>query len=335
MSLVSSLYVRKAIAQADPSLNPADLFAIVGMDPDEPPNVERMVQADDYRKLFSTLAQGDGERISFHIRTGASMRCEDMGALGLSWKSSKTLLDGFERAGRYIRLLIQPRQIFVEQADDETRVTFEEPSPETSVGEKLSNEASFATITSLARESSNRPFAPLRVLCAHKFVGDKQVLEDFLQCTVTDDAGVNSMIMSTEDVLTPNLLGDDALSKFFDDHLMGKLREHDVETSIDQRVRTEIARSLSAGVPKISDIAQAMGMGPRTLQRRLGEEGLVYQTLVDEARRQLAERLLRTTKYPLVEVAFLTGFAEQSGFTRAFKRWAGQTPRSYRLAASS
>ena len=55
--------------------------------------------------------------------------------------------------------------------------------------------------------------------------------------------------------------------------------------------------------------------------------------VVDLARRDLAQRLLRETDYSLAEVAFLTGFAEQSGFTRAFKRWAGQTPRSYRLAA--
>lgn len=74
-------------------------------------------------------------------------------------------------------------------------------------------------------------------------------------------------------------------------------------------------------------------MSARTLQRRLADEGAVYQELVDEARRELSERLLRTTQYPLVEIAFLTGFAEQSGFTRAFKRWAGETPRSYRLGA--
>jgi AraC-like DNA-binding protein len=51
------------------------------------------------------------------------------------------------------------------------------------------------------------------------------------------------------------------------------------------------------------------------------------------ARKDLAQRLLSETDYSLAEVAFLTGFAEQSGFTRAFKRWAGQTPRSYRLGA--
>ena len=45
----------------------------------------------------------------------------------------------------------------------------------------------------------------------------------------------------------------------------------------------------------------------------------------------IAERLLKETQYPLAEVAFLTGFSEQSAFNRAFRRWAGQTPRSFRL----
>ena len=74
-------------------------------------------------------------------------------------------------------------------------------------------------------------------------------------------------------------------------------------------------------------------MSGRTLQRRLSEQGLAYQTLVDEARRQLAKRLLQQTNFSLIEVAFMTGFSGQSAFTRAFKRWAGQTPRSYRLQA--
>ena len=83
------------------------------------------------------------------------------------------------------------------------------------------------------------------------------------------------------------------------------------------------------------EAADAIGMSARTMQRKLSEDDAVFQDLVDQARRELAERLLRTTSYPLVEIAFLTGFAEQSGFTRAFKRWAGETPRSYRLSASA
>jgi len=76
-------------------------------------------------------------------------------------------------------------------------------------------------------------------------------------------------------------------------------------------------------------------MSGRTLQRRLSEQGYSYQTLVDESRRELARRLLRQTDFSLIEVTFMTGFSEQSAFTRAFKRWAGQTPRSFRVDAQA
>lgn len=101
------------------------------------------------------------------------------------------------------------------------------------------------------------------------------------------------------------------------------------------RVRRAVTDTLSNGVPTLSAIASEMGLGPRTLQRRLSDSGHSFQGIVDLARKELALRLLRETELCLAEIAFLTGFSEQSGFTRAFKRWAGQTPRSYRLATSS
>jgi AraC-like DNA-binding protein len=81
----------------------------------------------------------------------------------------------------------------------------------------------------------------------------------------------------------------------------------------------------------VSSIASGLAMSARTLQRRLSEQGHSFQGVVDMTRKVLAQRLLAETDYSLAEVAFLTGFSEQSGFSRAFKRWAGQTPRSYRL----
>jgi AraC-like DNA-binding protein len=95
----------------------------------------------------------------------------------------------------------------------------------------------------------------------------------------------------------------------------------------------QISQSLSQGIPTVSNIANYFGISGRTLQRRLSDRGYSFQSLVDESRRELAERLLKESEYPLAEVAFMTGFSEQSAFNRAFKRWAGQTPRSFRIKA--
>jgi AraC-like DNA-binding protein len=80
----------------------------------------------------------------------------------------------------------------------------------------------------------------------------------------------------------------------------------------------------------MADIARELGLSARSFHRRLSEHGMSLQSLTEETRRNLAEGLLRDERHSLAEIAFLTGFAEQSSFTCAFKRWVGQTPASYR-----
>jgi AraC-like DNA-binding protein len=146
---------------------------------------------------------------------------------------------------------------------------------------------------------------------------------------------MDALLVSNDTLLTPNKLGDESISRFFETHLESQLCEYEDDSSLDQRVGILITQSLSEGIPRISDIASRLGMSGRTLQRRLSVRGRSFQTLVDESRRQLAQRLLEKNEYPLAEIAFLTGFSEQSAFNRAFKRWAGQTPRSFRIQAQS
>jgi len=89
---------------------------------------------------------------------------------------------------------------------------------------------------------------------------------------------------------------------------------------------------LCDGVPRKGQVARQLGMSERTLQRHLAEHGQSFQALVNEVRRQVAESLLTATDNSLNEVAFLTGFADQSAFQRAFKSWTGSTPLGFRQA---
>lgn len=86
-----------------------------------------------------------------------------------------------------------------------------------------------------------------------------------------------------------------------------------------------------SGNPAIGlNMAQALLLSQRTLQRRLQEEGTSYQQLLDDTRRELAEQYLGQVDLTLLEVAYLLGFADPSNFFRAFRRWFGETPGEYR-----
>jgi AraC-like DNA-binding protein len=82
-------------------------------------------------------------------------------------------------------------------------------------------------------------------------------------------------------------------------------------------------------------VAKKLGLGPRTLQRRLKEYGADFKTLVDDTRRRFSLNYLRDRKHTLTEIAYLLGYSEVSAFNRAFKRWTGSTPSDYRRAPKS
>lgn len=96
------------------------------------------------------------------------------------------------------------------------------------------------------------------------------------------------------------------------------------------RARNFIARRLSEGTVELAWVASQLAVSPRTLQRALQDEGHSFSGLVDEVRRELAERYLTDANLRVVDLAFLLGFSEQSAFQRAFKRWTGLTPGEYR-----
>ena len=305
------------------------------LDIDAPPDLSVMVSEEDYVRLLETIAQAETGLPKAHIKLGASMRCEDLGAVGLAWKSSPTLLDGWDRAQRYVRAVAGVRALEIIKGETTTEIRFLRLTDEAPRGARLSNEATFASFTAICRQASGRHFKPVRAFCGHEFIGDKAFLEEYVGCALEDRAGLNAIVISNDEMALPNAVGDDAISRFFDERVEEMLANADTDVPLAIQVKSEIGKNLSGGIPKLSDVASALGMSARTLQRKLSDEGVVFQELVDQARRELSERLLRTTQYPLVEIAFLTGFAEQSGFTRAFKRWAGETPRSYRLGSTS
>lgn len=91
-----------------------------------------------------------------------------------------------------------------------------------------------------------------------------------------------------------------------------------------------IARMMRDGACTSTDLAAALAMHERTLQRRLKAEGTSFEVIRDDVRRELAQAYLAQRNIPLAHVAEMLGYAEASAFTRACQRWFGQAPRDVR-----
>ena len=101
------------------------------------------------------------------------------------------------------------------------------------------------------------------------------------------------------------------------------------------RISTEVVSGLidallARGYPTIEDVARLLCVSPRTLQRMLSGEGNSYSNLVERCRCKAACEALEQAREPMQDIAARLGYADASSFARAFRRWTGTAPRTWR-----
>ena len=104
---------------------------------------------------------------------------------------------------------------------------------------------------------------------------------------------------------------------------------HNPQALIEQ-VRQIISFSLANGQVAIEDIASAMHMSQRTLQRKLKQEGTSFSALLDSVRFNMANQYLKNTYYRVTDIALLLGYSNLSAFSRSYYRWCGMYPNDAR-----
>jgi len=101
-----------------------------------------------------------------------------------------------------------------------------------------------------------------------------------------------------------------------------------------EKVARVITPLLSGSTPTLDQVAEQLNMAPWTVRRKLVAEGVTFQEVLNDTRRDLAVSYVKDTAFTLGEIAYLLGFGSPTAFQRAFKRWTGVAPGSYRHDAS-
>jgi AraC-like DNA-binding protein len=103
--------------------------------------------------------------------------------------------------------------------------------------------------------------------------------------------------------------------------------------NVSARLKRLLQERLPSGDPSQDELAALLHMTTRSLQRRLAELGTTYRELINQTRHELSLEYLAQRQHSISDIAYLLGFAEVSAFTRAFKRWTGQSPTAWREQA--
>jgi AraC-like DNA-binding protein len=143
----------------------------------------------------------------------------------------------------------------------------------------------------------------------------------------------NEIAMDRSILDAPLVRADPHLSQVLDQHVRDLAARMPAVQAVADRVRRYVRDAFPRGDAGIESIGKRMGMGARTLQRWLRDEGTSHRQIVEQVRHELALRYLVETRMPIKEVAVFLGYSELRAFYRAFERWTGLAPAAYRKKA--
>lgn len=192
-------------------------------------------------------------------------------------------------------------------------------------------EYTFAAIVLQTRASTGLAWSPRRVELEASVAADIASRHRQVFGVVTHGEARTALVVDHASWSRPIPRADPGLLSLLDDHAGALVAGVPREAGLTARLRAWLAARLQAGeAVDVEAAAKALGLGARTLQRRLDEDGQRFAGLVDAVRSETARALLADPTIAVSEIAFLLGFSEQSAFTRAFKRWTGETPAAAR-----
>ncbi|AKD02201.1 AraC family transcriptional regulator [Pontibacter korlensis] len=144
------------------------------------------------------------------------------------------------------------------------------------------------------------------------------------------DAKSSGLVFDASYLELPIVTANPELNQLFEKYAEEYLQRLREPKTVRERVQREIAQLLKGEEPSINLVSRSLAMSVRSLQSRLKEEGVTYQALLDEVRKEIAIKHLQDNQQTITDIAYLLGFAEPSVFSRSFKRWTGMPPAAYR-----
>jgi AraC-like DNA-binding protein len=180
----------------------------------------------------------------------------------------------------------------------------------------------------IERHLTGDRYQPTRVRFRHEPVSSSDVYNEHLGLTPEFGAPVTSIYIDRRELATPIKAAHPQLKALVERYI--ELNTPEPFPDASRRVKHAVARVMRHGNASVEDVALMLHMHPRTLQRRLTEEGTTFEKVRDSVRKEMAQAYLANHLVPLAQVAHLLGYANQSVLTRSCLRWFGKTPLAMR-----
>jgi len=276
-----------------------------------------------YRELYEVVADP-----CMGLKLACLWHPSHMASLGYAWLASSTLYTALNRLSRYVRIINDAISIKLEENADNLVITVsseDRESPQT-----YQADTSSAILLRMCRANYGQDLNPVSV--SFKHAGSSSCSGDyfsFFRCPVEFGAKYNQIILPLDAVNKQLTSSNPQLAQINDQVMIKYLAKMDKDDII-QQVKAAIIDQLPSGNVTDDTISEAIYTSKRTLQRKLNEQGTTSKTILTEVREDLALKYIHDRKLTLTEISFMLGFSEMSSFSRAFKRWTGESPKEFR-----
>lgn len=195
-------------------------------------------------------------------------------------------------------------------------------------------EAWITAVMRFCRDMTGRALAPLGVRIMHGRIPESDELDAYFGRKVEFSARLDEILLPADAAESAIVSSDPYLNKLLIEYCEEVVaRRRKTPDKLRADVENALAALLPHGQGSIENVADKLGISPRTLRRRLAAEATSFTAVLKDLRLALAKRYLAEQNISISRIAWLLGYAEVSTFSHAFRRWTGRPPRVMRAAA--
>lgn len=290
-----------------------------------------MVSAQQELRLIGNLIRHLGHVPALGLEAGKRYHFTAFGALGFAMVSSPNARSAMDVALRYFHLTFAFTRFHVQDKGDETHVTLDDSSIPEDVRAFVVERDCAALVTVQRDLFSSRPGLQ-SVYFTRRTPQCTQVYEAFYGVKPVFGAMANKAIMSRDALMEPLSQGNALAFKAAQEQCTALLDRQQSGVGLAAKVRDHLVKN-GINISGMDALARELCMTPRTLRRRLLDDGTTFLKVRDEVRLTLAQELLLNLALSVEQIAERLGYSDSTCFINAFKRWSGQTPLSYRKAS--
>ena len=268
----------------------------------------------------------------FGLLVGRRATILSLGMVGRLMQHSDTLGDALRNL--VSNLSIQNRGAVPALAirGDTALFTFSIYQPDVESADQISD-GSLAVAVNAVRALGGADWNPTEVLLPRAAPADSEPFRRHFRAPVRFNQETATIVFPARDLDLPVAGADPVLRGLLEERI--RQLKGSPGSQFTDDIRRLLRTRLTGNRCSADDIAHLMAMHRRTLSRRLKGGGMGYRAIANEVRFEIARQLLKDTEVPLGQIAAALGYSEASAFTRAFRRWSGQTPSDWRADGHS